>query len=50
MTQKLKEILNKANGQILLSQEAKSVTPESPEKFYRLYYLGKPTGTNWWNC
>ena len=33
--------LNNANGQILFSQEAKSVTPDSPEKFYRLYYLEK---------
>ncbi len=31
--------LQTANGQILFSQEAKSITPDSPEKFYRLYYL-----------
>ncbi|MFL3005062.1 MAG: protein translocase subunit SecD [Candidatus Neomarinimicrobiota bacterium] len=31
--------LKNANGQILFSQEPKSITPESPEKFYRLYYL-----------
>ena len=37
--QKVKEILNKANGQILFSQEAESIVPDSPEKFYRLYYL-----------
>ena len=36
---KVKKILNSANGQILFSQEAKSVSPDSPEKFYRLYYL-----------
>ena len=31
--------LKNANGQILFSQEPKSITPDSPEKFYRLYYL-----------
>lgn len=36
---KVEKILNSANGQILFSQEAKSVIPDSPEKFYRLYYL-----------
>ena len=36
---KIQQKLNNANGQILFSQEAKSITPDSPEKFYRLYYL-----------
>ena len=31
--------LKNANGQILFSQEPKPITPDSPEKFYRLYYL-----------
>ena len=31
--------LKNANGQILFSQESKSISPDSPEKFYRLYYL-----------
>ncbi len=31
--------LKNANGQILFSQEPKSIIPDSPEKFYRLYYL-----------
>ena len=33
--------LKNANGQILFSQEAKSITPDSPDKFYRIYYLEK---------
>ena len=36
---KVQKILSNANGQILFSQEAKSVAPNSPDKFYRLYYL-----------
>ena len=36
---KLQKKLNSSNGQILFSQEARSVNPNSPEKFYRLYYL-----------
>ena len=35
----VQKILKNANGQILFSQEPKSITPDSPEKFYRLYYL-----------
>jgi len=35
----VQKILKNANGQILFSQESKSITPDSPEKFYRLYYL-----------
>ena len=31
--------LKNNNGQILFSQEPKSITPDSPKKFYRLYYL-----------
>tara|TARA_Y100001980_G_C14553042_1_gene337903 strand:- start:217 stop:2100 length:1884 start_codon:yes stop_codon:yes gene_type:complete len=31
--------LKNANGQILFSQDAKPIGPDSPEKFYRLYYL-----------
>ncbi|MBA64944.1 MAG: protein translocase subunit SecD [Candidatus Marinimicrobia bacterium] len=31
--------LKNANGQLLLSQEAKSINSNSTEKFYRLYYL-----------
>ena len=35
--------LKNANGQLLLSQEAKSINANSTEKFYRLYYLeGRP--------
>ena len=40
-TSEVQKRLNNTNGQILFSQEAKSVTPDSPEKFYRLYYLEK---------
>ena len=40
-TSEVQKKLNNTNGQILFSQEAKSVTPDSPEKFYRLYYLEK---------
>ncbi|MAL65018.1 MAG: protein translocase subunit SecD [Candidatus Marinimicrobia bacterium] len=36
---KVQKILSNANGQILFSQEAKAAAPNSPEKFYRLYYL-----------
>ena len=35
----VQKILKNANGQILFSQEPKSITPDSPEKFYRIYYL-----------
>ena len=35
----VQKILKNANGQILFSQESKSISPDSPEKFYRLYYL-----------
>ena len=31
--------LNSSNGKILLSQEPKAANPDSPEKFYRIYYL-----------
>ena len=38
-TSKVQKKLKNANGQILFSQEPKSINPDSPEKFYRLYYL-----------
>ena len=38
-TSKVQKQLKNANGQILFSQEPKSINPDSPEKFYRLYYL-----------
>ena len=31
--------LKNSNGQFLLSQEAKAITPDANEKFYRLYFL-----------
>ena len=36
---KIQKILNNSNGQILFSQEPKPIAPDSPQKFYRLYYL-----------
>ena len=36
---KIQKILNNSNGQILFSQESKPIAPDSPQKFYRLYYL-----------
>ena len=35
----VRSTLENANGQFLLSQQAEPVAPNSPEKYYRLYYL-----------
>ena len=37
----VRSTLENANGQFLLSQQAEPVAPNSPEKYYRLYYLEK---------
>jgi len=37
----VRSALENANGQFLLSQQAEPVAPNSPEKYYRLYYLEK---------
>ena len=36
---RIQQKLKSSNGQLLLSQEAESINSNSPEKFYRLYYL-----------
>ena len=37
----VRSTLENANGQFLISQQSESVAPNSPEKYYRLYYLEK---------
>ncbi len=38
---KVKSTLKNTNGQFLLSQQAEEIVTNSPEKYYRLYYLEK---------
>ena len=38
---KVKSTLKNTNGQFLLSQQAEAIVTNSPEKYYRLYYLEK---------
>ena len=37
----VRSTLENANGQFLISQQSEPVAPNSPEKYYRLYYLEK---------
>ena len=37
----VRSTLENANGQFLVSQQSEPVAPNSPEKYYRLYYLEK---------